>query len=71
MHNSMSFTKLTFRIYTGFKHSETCYFLPRSIYRDRADHGMGTEGYRDPVSRDWTSGRGLHAQEGTETQVPV
>ncbi len=28
-------------------------------------------GHRDPVSGDWTPGRGFHAQEGPEAQVSL
>ena len=43
----------------------------RCLHRDRADHGLGQQGHRDQECGNWTPGRGLHAQEGAETQVPL
>ena len=43
----------------------------RGLHRHRADHGLGQQGHRDQERGDWTPGRGVHAQEGAETQVPV
>ena len=41
------------------------------VHRHRADHGLGQQGHRDPERGDWPLGRGVHAQKGAETQVPV
>ena len=43
----------------------------RGLHRDRADHGLGEQGHRDQERGDRPPGRGVHAQEGAETQVPV
>ena len=43
----------------------------RGLHRHGADHGLGEQGHRDQERRDRTPGRGVHAQEGAETQVPV
>ena len=43
----------------------------RGLHRHGADHGLGQQGHRDPECRDGASGRGVYAQEGAETQVPV
>ena len=41
------------------------------VHWDWADHGLGQQGHRDPERGDRPPGRGVHAQEGAETQVPV
>ena len=43
----------------------------RGLHRHRADHGLGQQGHRDQERGDRTPRRGLHAQEGAETQVPL
>ena len=43
----------------------------RGLHRDGADHGLGQQGHRDQERGDWTSRWGLHAQEGTETEIFV
>ena len=43
----------------------------RRLHRHGADHGLGQQGHRDKERRDGASGRGVYAQEGAETQVPV
>ncbi|XP_034418143.1 mitogen-activated protein kinase kinase kinase kinase 4-like isoform X2 [Cyclopterus lumpus] len=47
------------------------YTPPCSLHPVQPDHGLGREGHRDPLGGDRTPGRGLHAQEGPETQVPL
>lgn len=42
-----------------------------SLHPIQSDHGLGREGNRDPFSGDWTSGRRVHAQTGTKTQILV
>jgi len=42
-----------------------------SIHRDGPGDGLGSQGHRDPISRQRRTGRRFHAQEATETQVPL
>lgn len=41
------------------------------VHWDGTDHGLGQQGHRDPVGGDGTPGWGVHAQEGSEAQVPL
>lgn len=43
----------------------------RCLHRNWPNHGMGQQGHRNSWRRNWTPGRGLHAQKGTEAQVFV
>ena len=42
-----------------------------SLHQHWSDHGLGSQGHRDTVSDHWSPGRGLYAQEGTATKVPL
>lgn len=46
-------------------------FMSCSLYSLKSDHGLGREGYWDPLCRDRTPGWSFHAQKSPKTQVPV